>query len=341
MEAPGEKLVIRLWETIADKGIGGLLAPWQIRRKKRAEIDSERQEVLALAQAEKHAEDIRAGRKVLDVHERLVDAPPQGSPLSESIDSDKSVATIAGRNRIARDLRAEVNTTRALLVAEATLENGHQAPPKQTVDDDWLFRWREAASMVSSRELQELWGRALAGEIKAPGSCSLRTLEFLKNLSHGEAQQIAKLAPFVIDSDLVVREPQTDEVLQDAGIADGFLLGLEALGIVSGFGGLGWRKTYSSESPNPPAKFRRALVAYDRILLVNHNDPTKAFRLEGCFVTSLGDQILQLGSFKPHEDYLRAVGRAIADKGFTVGLARFERVDSAGLRPIEPVEMVR
>ena len=53
MEAPGERLVIRLWETIAEKGIGGLLVPWQIRRKKRAEIDSERQEVLALTQARK------------------------------------------------------------------------------------------------------------------------------------------------------------------------------------------------------------------------------------------------------------------------------------------------
>ena len=340
MEAPGEKLVIRLWETIAEKGIGGLLVPWQIRRKKRAEIDSERQEVLALAQAEKDAEDIRAGRKMLDVRGRLVDVLPHGSPLSGSIDSNQTVVAIAGRNRIARDLRAEVNTSRALLVAEETLENDHQAPPKQTVDDDWLFRWREAASMVSSRALQELWGRALAGEIKAPGSCSLRALEFLKNLSQGEAQQIAKLAPFVIDTDLIVREPQTNEVLENEGIADWFLLGLEALGIVSAIGGLGWRKTYSSKNPNPPAKFRRALVAYDRILVVNHDDPTKAFRLKGCFVTSLGHQMLQLGSFKPHEDYLRAVGRAIADKGFTVGLAHFERVDSASLRPIEPVEIV-
>ena len=147
MKAPGEKLVIRLWETIAEKGIGGLLLPWQIRRKKRAEIDSERLEVLALAQAEKDAADIRAGRKMLDVRGRLVDVSPHGSPLTESIDSNQNVAAIAGQNRIARDLRGEVNTSSALLVAEATLENGHLAPPKQTVGDDWLFRWREAASI--------------------------------------------------------------------------------------------------------------------------------------------------------------------------------------------------
>ena len=39
MEAPGEKLIIKLWESIADKGIGSLLKPWQIRREGRASID--------------------------------------------------------------------------------------------------------------------------------------------------------------------------------------------------------------------------------------------------------------------------------------------------------------
>ena len=29
MDAPGEQLVIRLWKTVVDKGLGGLLSPWQ------------------------------------------------------------------------------------------------------------------------------------------------------------------------------------------------------------------------------------------------------------------------------------------------------------------------
>jgi len=50
MEIPGEKLIINLWETIADKGIGSLLKPWQIRREGRANLDVKREEMLALAQ---------------------------------------------------------------------------------------------------------------------------------------------------------------------------------------------------------------------------------------------------------------------------------------------------
>ena len=39
MEFPGEKLVIRLWETVTEKGIGSWLRPWQNRREGRAQID--------------------------------------------------------------------------------------------------------------------------------------------------------------------------------------------------------------------------------------------------------------------------------------------------------------
>ena len=41
MEFPGEKLLIRLWETIAEKGIGGWLRPWQNRREGQSRIDAE------------------------------------------------------------------------------------------------------------------------------------------------------------------------------------------------------------------------------------------------------------------------------------------------------------
>jgi hypothetical protein len=53
MEWPGERLIIRLWETLAEKGIGSLLKPWQIKREGIAHIEVRRAELLALAQAER------------------------------------------------------------------------------------------------------------------------------------------------------------------------------------------------------------------------------------------------------------------------------------------------
>ena len=32
MDYPGEKLLFKLWETLAEKGVGELLVPWQEKR---------------------------------------------------------------------------------------------------------------------------------------------------------------------------------------------------------------------------------------------------------------------------------------------------------------------
>lgn len=68
MDFPGEKPVIKLWETLAEKGIGSLLASWQSGGEGLALNDLRRHEILMLAQAEKDATDIRSWKKQLREH---------------------------------------------------------------------------------------------------------------------------------------------------------------------------------------------------------------------------------------------------------------------------------
>jgi hypothetical protein len=96
MEAPGEKLIIRLWETLVEKGIGGLLRPWQLRREERARLDVRREELITLAQGERDAEDIRAGRKELaQVGGALVALP--SAPMPERLPVVSECASSSGR----------------------------------------------------------------------------------------------------------------------------------------------------------------------------------------------------------------------------------------------------
>ena len=157
MEFPGEKLVISLWETVTEKGIGGLLSPWQIRREGRARANIQRNERLVLAQTERDVEDIRSGRKTLTPDGQLLEPHPQNSPL-ETGSSIQKASAIVHRQRIAQEMSAEVNVSKALLSAEAELENDPQTPPERKVDDDWLFRWRDAASTVSSERTTDSVG---------------------------------------------------------------------------------------------------------------------------------------------------------------------------------------
>ncbi|CCK81254.1 DUF2806 domain-containing protein [Desulfobacula toluolica] len=84
------------------------------------------------------------------------------------------------------------------ITATAANELAHETDvPNEPPEEDWITRFFNCAQDISSDEMQELWGRILSGEIKKPGSYSLRTLEFIKNLTKKEAhtfEQVAKLA---------------------------------------------------------------------------------------------------------------------------------------------------
>lgn len=239
MDFSGEKLVIWLWETVAEKGIGGLFKPWQMRREGRATIQLKQEELLAIAQAERDADRIRRGEVVLEASKvPYLLAPREPAPESATGDTLHSFSPVQYANRfmISETMRYEANATRALLYAETSLEDDPQSPPESSVSDDWLFRWSDSASQVSAEELQYLWGRLLADEIKSPGSYSLRTLEFLRNLSQREAEAIAKLSEFVVDT-YIFRD--ATELLEKSGVTYGFLMNMQQIGVLAGVEAIG------------------------------------------------------------------------------------------------------
>ncbi len=66
---------------------------------------------------------------------------------------------------------------------------------------DWFIRFFEDAGNISDDGMQVLWSKVLAGEIKQPGSFSLRTLDVLKSLSKTEAEAIQLICSFAIKVD--------------------------------------------------------------------------------------------------------------------------------------------
>ena len=331
MKAPGEKLVLRLWETVTVKGIGGLLSPWQTSRTARARINVQREERLTLAQTERDIEAIRSGRQHFTADYGLVEgaAPNTAAPGGQDA-AFRALAATAKTNLLLDQMQTAINVCKALLTAEAELENDTQTPPSRTVDDDWITRWRETASQVSSEKLQTLWGQVLAGEIKSPGSFSLRTLEFLKNLSQEEAQRIEKLAPFVINNSFVFNGDQ--ELLESEGISFALLVELQDLGIITE-ARQGMRTTVSA-SPD-----KRVLLSHNRMLIVAPAAEEAEFGLTAYRLTPLGSQVLRLGSFTAHEAYLRRVGEQIKHQGFKVAVARYVRVTESEVRPFEEEEL--
>ncbi|WP_213875682.1 DUF2806 domain-containing protein [Pseudomonas sp. dw_358] len=325
MDYPGEKLVIKLWETLADKGIGSLLVPWQVGREGRARNEIRRHEILMLAQAEADAADIRSSKKQLRSDGALLPASSvdilsdMGERIEPTLGLSKAIE-YGNRASASAAARSEINATKAIIFAEEQLSADKQTPPDRPVDDDWLFTWREHAGKVSTEDLQRLWGSVLAGEVKAPGRYSIRTLEVLKTLSKTEAETISKLASYVING-FIARNQSV--YLESNGISFATLLEMQELGVVSGVESLGLKQTYGSAVRD---KFHRALISHNKALILEHNDASKTVALEIYMLTAVGRQILELGSFEPDAEYLRLIGKEFLKNGFTVRLADWQNL---------------
>jgi hypothetical protein len=339
MEIPGEKLVIKLWETLADKGIGTLLKPWQIRREGRATVDVRRDEMLALAQAEVDAAAIRNGQKLLLPTGELVARPalPAPTELLQPVDAPPLllpyVVQVAEQNSKAEAVRQEVSIAKAVLFAERELQADPAEPSPEAPQDDWLLRWRESAAGVSSEELQQLWGKVLAGEVKSPGRFSLRALEFLRNLSQAEALAIERISPFVF-AGIVYRGD--DPMLEGEGVKFEDLLAMQELGVLAGVDALGLQISWNSDRPD---SFQKALTSHGAVLWVTAAEPTKVISLKVCKVTAIGLQLLRLGSFSPNARMLESVANTIKAQGFEVQLGSCiqvaeNQIQAFNLRPV-------
>ena len=85
-----------------------------------------------------------------------------------------------------------MTTTAAIELAQE--ESVASEPP----DDDWVTRFFKYAQDVSSGQMQDLWGRILAGEIRRPGTYSLRTLDFVRNMTTAEAELLQDVGKFAV-----------------------------------------------------------------------------------------------------------------------------------------------
>jgi hypothetical protein len=313
-----------MWETLVEKGVGGALQPWQEKRLGKARNELRRDELLLLADTEKKAADIRSGKTIdLNNNPKALGHDKGPTSLPERIEPTINLDTLTdiAQSRENYDaVRKEVNVSSAIIVGENILADDQQEVPDSTIDDDWLYSWRDYAGRTSSDELQELWGRVLAGEIKGPGSYSFRTLEFLKGLSKEEAEIISKVAQFVV-SGRIWRDK--DEYLKKEGVTLSHLMFLQDLGVLSGVEALGLETTWDSISND---KYMKALISHDMAIGIQHDDIEKKAKASVYVLTNIGRQILALASFGANKEYLESIAKDYAKQEYDVVMGEWKQV---------------
>lgn len=102
------------------------------------------------------------------------------------------------QNRLAfQELTKQRNIESVIDIAYSELE-GQAAVTDEPIDPDWIISFFNSVEDISNEQIQQLWGKLLAGEIKKPNSFSKRTLNVLKNLTQKEANIFQHISPYVL-----------------------------------------------------------------------------------------------------------------------------------------------
>ena len=316
-------------------GVGGiagpLLAPWAARRRAKAAVieaqgQADAQRILAASEAQQmHT----ISQAQLEAH-ALFDAPTHPDAVGTGEVDPVGQAWQFQQDKRIRNIQAVAEAAAAEL-GDETVSSDDPDP-----DLDWAARFFSNVQDVSSAEMQQLWARVLAGEVRQAGSTSVRTLEILRNLDRRIATVFRKLCALstslvvpaggfelsddivglgfdarhqqlLIDQRVIVTQGNAgDNALQSYGLAFGTLNVLNEYGLViSDYNS--W-SDYRSAVVGPDGAitglFRIDHARRRWVLIRNSVDTTQEeFRQFGVALSRAGRELASVVDIEPDEKY--------------------------------------
>lgn len=135
-------------------------------------------------------------------------------------------------NEVKRLLNENENIKRIADFAYNELENDKTAVSKN-IDEDWKNHFFDKGKKIYSEDIQFIFGKILAGEIKQPGTYSKRLLGLLSNLSQKEALIFNKIAKYTLKNNNNLFIISDNELLKSFDIKLDEIILLEEAGLIN------------------------------------------------------------------------------------------------------------
>lgn len=204
-----------------------------------------------------------------------------------------------------QEVKKQENIESVVDKAYELLENEIEGS-NEPVDEGWMLRFINSVSDISDVDLQIMWSKILAGEIKNPNTYSLRTLETLKNISKSEAELFNKVSKIIVH-DFVVNNT---ELMNKYGIIFSDILSLDDCGLINSSGLITSTITFHDGE---------IVLSNDNYVLryndANSDGNSKPEITLGVYVlTEAGKNILKIIDQQPDDDYFIELCRYIQSK---------------------------
>lgn len=116
--------------------------------------------------------------------------------LAQQVVEDPAVMERAVNSMLHRQYRVQQNKDRVAKVAVEDLLQSPPSPGSSGPPDDWMDRFERLAEDAGNADLQFLFGRILAGEVRKPGSIGVSTLHMASMLDAETASLINRVLPY-------------------------------------------------------------------------------------------------------------------------------------------------
>ncbi len=290
------KPLTKLIENVS-KGLGITYRPRAIRQ----EADARAYEIKTVARAQAEAK----------VQARGIELAAVTDMVQVALVNQPELANRVTQRILHREIENQCNL-------ESVIDHAAEALPpvvsEEPLDDDWRKKFFLEAENICDADMQQLWGKVLAGEITKPGSFSLRALDTLKHLSHEEAEVFRKACAIAMNGGwIVLPEDSINTSLVPFGLSYGDILKLRDAGLVVEGDDL-HREFKGLVQQGTPIRANLALVNNGVQILVTPA-PNSNLQLPVIPFTGAGQQLMRLIDAHETAEYLVALGTELRRRG--------------------------
>lgn len=241
--------------------------------------------------------------------------------IAKVVSGDSELTERAIVAAIGERVEAQRNRERIAQIAADELEHDAGADDAASeIDDDWLHAFANHAARVSKEEMQVLWGKVLAGEIRKPSSFSLRTLQALSVIEASEARLIHEHMDLVVNGTVFYVGPGPRFTTFPN------LLELESVGVLQGVG--------SSMELNIPVTTNEPahVMLSNRTGLQMNSAKNSMLELgDVCALTPFGKELYKLARTEaPRAGLAQAIAKALCRDGVAIDLIQIAATPVAG-----------
>lgn len=269
---------------------------------------------------------------------RLINA--SASQIAKQMRTDPEYARAAATKFAHKIIRERVNLDEVSEIAAADLKseplnagNAEQQPEAPPISEDWLNVFENEAAQMSSEQMQRLFGKILAGEIRRPSSYSVKTIKLMAQVDNSAAALFSLLCSLsvslrvpnsniIVDARVVSMGNAAANSLQDYG------LGFSALNILQEYGliitdynsYMDYRSAVVDEGkagwPIIYQNTQWALIP--KVAPPLSQSISEAFNVHGVAFSRSGNELLSIVDITPNEKYTAALNHFFDQQGMTM-----------------------